>query len=204
MAEFNSDIVNAFVNKQRIRTMNYHGSVTNTTFSNDESWASGDIGSIVYLTLVPYGAVLRSIKFSLNVATTADTSDDLAFTVGIAGIEPDRTFTAIKDDLITVAAAVRPADSINEILPASLWGQTLYQQLCDSNAPYTPIDAFAPYRNGEYGKNTEYGVLYFKSTTKMTTVTKTLRVSIDWVDPSPSETTKINKVINTINARDAA
>lgn len=194
----NSDIVSAFVNKQRIRTMNYHGSMTNTTILNGDSWASGDAGSTVYLTLVPFGAVLKSIKFSLNKATTTGSTDDLNFTIGIAGINPDRTFTSIKSDLITVAEAARAADSINEILPASLWGETLYQQLCSGSAPYTPIDNFKPY------KDNEYGVLYFVTTEEMATATTTLRVSIDWVDPSPSETTKINKVINTINARTAA
>ena len=194
----NSDIVDAFVNKLRIRTMNYHGSVTISTIANSSKWASGDIGSIIYLALVPFGAVLKSIKFAVSKETTTGGSDDLNFTVGIAGINPDRTFTAIKDDLITVPEAARPASSINEILPASLWGQTLYQQLCDSNAPYTPIDAFAPYRDSKYG------VLYFKSTEAMSTETTDTCVNIEWVDPSPSETPKIHNYINTINARTAA
>lgn len=189
----NSDIVTAFVNKQRIRTMNYHGSVTNTVVVDTSTWASSDVDSILYLTLVPYGAVLKSIK----VAFSADHTE-LAYTVGIAGINPDRTLTAIKDDLITVDAPSEKVDAntILEQLPATLWGSTLYQQLCAPISPYTPIDAFKEY------KDNEYGVLFLKSTTANDDEIDGTMVSIDWVDPSPSETPKINKTINVLNARE--
>lgn len=193
MAVLNSDIVGAYVNKQRIRTMNYHGSVTNTVVVDANSWASSEVGSILYLTLVPYGAVLKSFKIAFSVAT----DNTLAYTVGIAGINPDRTFTEIKDDLITVPAAVGTV-APTELLPATLWGSTLYQQLCTAAAPYTPIDAFKEY------KDNEYGVLFLKSTAISTSAVQGTMVSIDWVDPSPSETPKINKTINVLNARDAA
>ena len=191
----NSDIVGAYVNKQRIRTMNYHGSLTNTVVVDANSWGSSDAGSVLYLTLVPYGAVLKSIKVAFSASHT-----QLAYTVGIAGINPDRTFTEIKDDLITVSApsAETAENTILEQLPATLWGSTLYQQLCTAAAPYTPIDAFKEY------KDNEYGVLYLKSTAANTTAVAGTMVSIDWVDPSPSETPKINKTINVLNARDAA
>lgn len=191
----NSDIVTAFVNKQRIRTMNYHGSVTNTVVVDASTWASSDVGSILYLTLVPYGAVLKSIKVAFSEDHT-----QLAYTVGIAGINSDRTLTAIKDDLITVDApsGVIAANTILEKLPATLWGSTLYQQLCASDAPYKPIDAFKDY------KDNEYGVLFLKSTTANTGAINGTMVSIDWVDPSPSETPKINKTINVLNSREAA
>lgn len=195
MATLNSDIVGAYVNKQRIRTMNYHGSVTNTVVVDANSWGSSEVGSILYLTLVPYGAVLKSIKVAFSASHT-----QLAYTVGIAGINPDRTFTVIKDDLITVAAPASEiaANTIIEQLPATLWGSTLYQQLCATAAPYKPIDAFKEY------KDNEYGVLYLKSTTANTAAINGTMVSIDWVDPSPSETPKINKTINVLNAREAA
>ena len=191
----NSDIVDAYVNKQRIRTMNYHGSVTNTVVVDANNWGSSDAGSILYLTLVPYGAVLKSIKVAFSAAHT-----QLAYKIGIAGINPDRTFTEIKDDLITVSApsAETAENTILEQLPATLWGSTLYQQLCAGAAPYTPIDAFKEY------KDNEYGVLFLKSTTANTAAIAGTMVSIDWVDPSPSETPKINKTINVLNARDAA
>lgn len=192
-AVINSDIVGAYVNKQRIRTMNYHGSVTNTVVVDANSWGSSEVGSILYLTLVPYGAVLKSFKIAFSVAT----ANTLAYTVGIAGINPDRTFTEIKDDLIPVAAAVGTV-APTELLPATLWGSTLYQQLCGVAAPYTPIDAFKEY------KDNEYGVLFLKSTAASTSEVPGTMVSIDWVDPSPSETPKINKTINVLNARDAA
>lgn len=197
MAEvtLNSDIVGAYVNKQRIRTMNYHGSLTNTVVVDANSWGSSEAGSILYLTLVPYGAVLKSIKVAFSAAHT-----QLAYKVGIAGINPDRTFTAIKDDLITVAAPAGAiaANTILEQLPATLWGSTLYQQLCAQAAPYTPINAFKDY------KDNEYGVLFLKSTAANTAAVAGTMVSIDWVDPSPSETPKINKTINVLNAREAA
>lgn len=191
----NSDIVTAFVNKQRVRTMNYHGSVTNTVVVDANSWGSSDAGSILYLTLVPYGAVLKSIKVAFSAAHT-----QLAYKIGIAGINPDRTFTEIKDDLITVTAPTSAvgANTILEQLPATLWGSTLYQQLCAGAAPYNPIDAFKDY------KDNEYGVLFLKSTTANTAAVAGTMVSIDWVDPSPSETPKINKIINALNARSAA
>lgn len=196
MAEtLNSDIVTAFVNKQRIRTMNYHGSVTNTVVVDANSWGSSAAGSILYLTLVPYGAVLKSIKVAFSAAHT-----QLEYKIGIAGINPDRTFTEIKDDLIQVPvpASAIAANTILEQLPATLWGSTLYQQLCTAAAPYTPIDAFKEY------KDAEYGVLFLKSTTANTDPINGTMVSIDWVDPSPSETPKINKTINVLNAREAA
>ncbi len=191
----NSDIVGAYVNKQRIRTMNYHGSVTNTVVVDANSWASSEAESVLYLTLVPYGAVLKSIKVAFSATHT-----QLAYKIGIAGINPDRTFTAIKDDLITVdaPASAIAANTILEQLPATLWGSTLYQQLCAAAAPYTPIDAFKEY------KDNEYGVLFLKSTTANTDEINGTMVSIDWVDPSPSETPKINKTINVLNAREAA
>lgn len=190
----NSDIVTAFVNKQRIRTMNYHGSVTNTVVVDASTWASSDADSVLYLTLVPYGAVLKSIKVAFSEEHT-----ELAYKVGIAGINSDRTLTPIKD-LITVAApsTAVAANTILEQLPATLWGSTLYQQLCASAAPYKPIDEFKEY------KDNEYGVLYLKSTTKNTAAINGTMVSIDWVDPSPSETPKINKTINVLNSREAA
>ena len=194
----NGDSVSAFKNRQRVRTMNYHGSLTTTVVTNGDSWGSGTNGDILYLTLVPFGAVLKSIKVSFDA-----THQQLAYKVGIAGINPDRTLTEIKDNLVTVAApsgAVQ-GGTIKEILPATSWWKTLYQQLCNG---YTPIDAFAPYKNGEYGKNSEYGVLYFKLTAKNTGALATVRVAIDWVDPSPSETPKINRRFGAINARDAA
>ena len=191
----NSDIVAAFVNKQRVRTMNYHGSVTNTVVVDANSWGSSDAGSILYLTLVPYGAVLKSIKVAFSAAHT-----ELAYKIGIAGINPDRTFTEIKDDLITVAApaGATAANTVIERLPATLWGSTIYQQLCAGAAPYAPIAAFKEY------KDNEYGVLFLKSTTKNTAAVAGTMVSIDWVDPSPSEAPKINKTINVLNARNAA
>ena len=190
MAVLNSDIISAYVNKQRIRTMNYHGSVTNTVVVDANSWGSSEVDSILYLTLVPYGAVLKSFKIAFSAAT-----ENMEYTVGIAGINPDRTFTEIKDNLFNATVGtVAPT----EILPATLWGSTLYQQLCTAAAPYTPIDAFKEY------KDNEYGVLFLKSTAASTTAVAGTMVSIDWVDPSPSETPKINKTINVLNAREAA
>lgn len=191
----NSDIVSAFINKQRVRTMNYHGSLTNTVVVDANSWGSSDAGSILYLTLVPFGAVLKSIKVAFSAQHT-----QLAYKIGIAGINPDRTFTEIKDDLITVTApgAAVAANTVLEQLPATLWGATLYQQLCANISPYAPIATFKEY------KDAEYGVLFLKSTTANTAAVAGTMVSIDWVDPSPSETPKINKTIHVINARSAA
>ena len=58
-------------------------------------------------------------------------------------------------------------------------------------------------RKKEY-KDAEYGVLFLKSTTANTDPINGTMVSIDWVDPSPSETPKINKTINVLYAREAA
>lgn len=188
-----SNIVDAYVNRQRIRTMNYHGSPTYTTVIDNNSWGSSDAGSILYLTLIPYGAVINTMQIAFSGAKT-----ELAFTLGIAGINPDRTFTAIKDDLLTYAAFNQNANVASDLGFSQKWGNTIYQQLCAEAAPYTPIAAFKPY------KDNEFGVLYLKSTIKNTAALVTTRFKISWIDPVPSGAPRIHTTINTLNPREAA
>lgn len=177
----NSDLVQTFVNKQRLRTMNYRGSVLTTVVEDSNSWASSDANSYLYLTLVPYSAALRSIKVCFASATT-----ELVYKVGIAGINPDFSFTDIKDDLFSVPAAATAANIVKEIVPATLWGKTIYQQLCegDYNLPSEAFDKYSESR---------YGVLFLKSTTKNTAAVQTIRANIEWVEGAPSEAPLISK-----------
>ncbi len=123
----NSDLITAYRNKERIRTMNYRGSLLNTTVTDTSTWAKKDVNSILYLTLIPFSASIKSIQVSFNAAITAGT---LSYSVGFAGINPDQSFTVIKDNWITVPAKARTANLIEEIVPADLWDKTIYQQLC--------------------------------------------------------------------------
>lgn len=180
----NSDLITAYRNKERIRTMNYRGSLLNTTVTDTSTWAKKDVNSILYLTLIPFSASIKSIQVSFNAAITADT---LSYSVGFAGINPDQSFTVIKDDWITVPAKERAANLIEEIVPADLWDKTIYQQLC-AGEHSLPITEFEKY------SNTKYGVLFFKVLAAETTTNPTdIRVNISFVEGSPSEAPLINK-----------
>lgn len=180
----NSDLITAYKKKQRVRTMNYRGSLLNTTVTDKSTWAKKDVGSILYLTLIPFSASIKSILVSFNTAISAGA---VSYSVGIAGINSDQSFTAIKNDLITVAAGVRTAKLKEEIVPAELWDKTIYQQLCEGEHNL-PIEAFKKY------SNTKYGVLFFKLITpEGTTNPANISVNISFVEGSPSEA-PLNKI----------
>ncbi len=180
----NSDLVTAYKNKERIRTMNYRGSLLNTTVTDTSTWAKKDANSILYLTLIPFSASIKSIRVSFN----AEISDDqLSYSVGFAGINPDQSFTEIKDNWITVPAKGREANLIEEIVSADLWDKTIYQQLCEG-VHNLPIEKFKKY------SNTKYGVLFFKLIAKENAYNPTdTRVNISFVEGSPSEAPLVSK-----------
>ena len=181
----NSDLVQAYVDKKRLRTQNYRGSILNTVVEDTNAWGSSDNGSYLYLTLVPYSAALKSLKVGFG-----SDRNQLAYTLGIAGINTDSSFTDIKVDLVTVAAAGADvaAGTFSELVTPSLWGKTIYQQLCDANG--NPIEAFE-----KYSKN-RYGVLFLKSTAKNTGAIANTYVNLEWVEGTPSEAPLISKTFS--------
>lgn len=190
----NSNIVKAFIDHRRIRTMNHRGSLLNTSVRDDNTWGSSDANSVLYLTPIPFGASIKSLSLAYSDKTT-----ELAFKVGIAGIEPDGTFTVIKDDLLTCPAKEQEANTWLNVWTPELTNQTLYQMLCDTTAPYLPIAAFEPY------KRNEQGILFLKSTAKNNSAElKTTYAQLSWVDLSTSESPRINTSFSVLKAREAA
>lgn len=181
MATHNSNIMQAYADEKRIRTMNYHGTVTTTTCSipaEDGAWARA-VGDIVYLTLVPFGAIFGSAKMVF----TAATDDTFAYTIGIAGINPDGSFTPIQD-LFVVGAAVREANTEQQLVAPAFWEKTIYQALYDNNTKKL-IEAFEPYADKPLG------VLYAKCTA-VNNVALPFTLNMEWVDPNPSSSPLIS------------
>lgn len=183
MATYNSNIMQAYADEKRIRTMNYHGTVTTTTCSitgDAGNWAKTP-GDIVYLTLVPFGAIFGSAKMVFSDAT----DDTFRYAIGIAGINPDGSFTAIQD-LFDITAKVREADEEQQLVTAPYWELTIYQALCETVNTFTkPKAAFEPYADKPLG------VLYAKCTA-LNADPLPFRLNMEWVDPNPSSSPLIS------------
>ncbi len=171
----NSELITAYINKQRTRTMNYRGSMLCTSIEAKTTVTKDDVGSIFNIALMPYTATLKHFEFAFDTAIK-----ELAFTIGIAGINRDNTFTEIKSDLLTWEASEKGALVHTEIVDGTVRVKTIYEQLC-SGDPILPIDAFGPYVKDKYG------VLYLKTTTQETTNSPTqISINIEYVEASPS------------------
>lgn len=193
----NSDIVDTFVNKNRIRTMNYRGSLINTTcIVSSAVTANTD----AYLMLIPYGASIKNIK----ICVSSDIEANTIFSFYMHGINADRSFTVItapENDatahvILSHTLTATNANTIIDINAAPLWGQTIYQKLCYNETNSTQLLA-AQEGFKEY-KDTAIGILSIRSSAALTVNNGwTLTCSINWVDPSPSETPLIHKVFST-------
>ncbi len=184
-----SDLITAYKNKQRVRTMNYRGSLLSTTAVNNETWAKKEAGSRLYLALVPFSASIKDIEVAFNAALTANR---LKFKIGIAGVNQnmsstsDQMFTPIKGDLFTRTIITTTAYYPHQAWSPGYWGKTLYELLCDEHGK--PIEAFEKY------SNTKYGVLYLEIVTpEDTTNPRDTYVLINYVEGAPSEA-PLNKI----------
>lgn len=175
----NSELIDAYMNKQRVRTLNYRGSLLCTSIEKNDIGdivKTGNVGSILYLTLIPFTATIKHFEFTFNTAI-----NELAFGIGIAGINRDKTFTEIKDDILTWGASNHGANIFAEISDGSIRVKTLYELLCTKDQYKLPIDEFSPYAKDKYG------VLYLKTTTKeLTNNPDQISVNLEYVEASPS------------------
>ena len=184
MATHNSNIMQAYADEKRIRTMNYHGTVTTTTCSitaADGVWAT-TVGDIVYLTLVPFGAIFGSAKMVFSAATIAA----FKYTIGIAGINPDGSFTPIADIILNITPGVKAANTEQQLVAPAFWEQTIYQALCENNGGFfKPQAEFEPYADKPLG------VLYAKCTAANDAALPFI-LNMEWVDPNPSSSPLIS------------
>lgn len=176
-----SNLITAYKEKKRVRTTTYRGSMlTTTTRITNSSFPGDEVGSILYLTLMPFGASLKYIQylFSANLSATA-----LRLNMGIAGINQDGSFTKIKDDIgLGTIEPIGAANIIHNLSCLNISDKTIYELLCENRDGYqVPIAKFEPYTK------TKYGVLYFISTAKNNDALNTdLVMKLQFVEGSPS------------------
>lgn len=177
-----SNLITAYKEKKRVRTTTYRGSMlTTTTRITNSSFPTDDVGSIMYLTLIPFGASLKYIQymFSANLEGSA-----LRLNMGIAGINQDGSFTKIKDNI--GLGEINPTGNVvsHGLSCLNICDKTIYELLCEEKDGYqVPIATFEPYAK------TKYGVLYFISTAQHVTqdpLSTNLVMKLQFVEGSPS------------------
>lgn len=192
----NTIFVDAFGKHQRIRTTNFRGSTLYTSVHTEKlmdethDWPNADQNSILYVCLVPFTCSIKEIAVTAKEAITA-----LKLNVGVAGINPDGSFTVIKDDIIDNVGGTPEAKTKQSVWDYTLNSKTLYEMLHNNQKP---IEAFKKYVDDKYG------VLFFKIRTRepvMATdenaanvITET-NIDIQWVEQSPSATSNLSVVI---------
>ena len=175
-------IVKKYLESKRMRTLNYRGSLLDTAIHIDDLHGWGqNVGDILYVTVVPFAACMKSIRVSFGGNT-----DSLAYRIGIAGIDSEDNIIPIKDNLMRARAQQSTAGDIREVLDSGWWNQCIYQKLFatipnSSPTKNRPIEAFEPFVNDHYG------VLYFKTTATNRTDLENISVNIRWVEASLSE-----------------
>lgn len=186
----NSDFVDAIKKQKSIRTQNYRGSLLHTSIHTHDlnvvgasDWEKADVNSILYFCHIPFSASIKEITLATDTA-----QNELAFRVGIAGINKDGTFTSIRDDLIARNAEETSALVKKTVWPADLNCITLFELLHDDNG--LPIEAFKPYVNDREG------VLFFKLTAKEATTTpRNSYIEVEFVEASPSASSLLSAIV---------
>lgn len=142
MANVNSDLMRSFVEKKRIRQMNYRGTVVSTV-ANIETGATGT-GDIIYLCPIPYKSMIRSIH------------------VLGSGVILENTLInvyALNADGVTIGAKVNTKDFVKmgattanvsvDVSNRAIRSNTVYTHCCGTDGK--PNSAFAPYAEGNLG-----------------------------------------------------
>ena len=176
-----SDLITAYKNKQRVRTMNSAGSVICTTATDTNVFLNKDKDSVLHVALIPVSAVIHRIIISFSEAIAANKG---IINIGFYGIHKrSQDLVEIKKDVETnVALSERSAV---DIIPTIMFGKTVYEILCSNG---TPIEQFEPF------KDSEYLVLSFTIVTKNEGSTPTnTNVQVLYTHGAPS-TTSLTKL----------
>ncbi len=142
-----SDLITAYKNKQRVRTMNSNGSVICTTALDNNEFINKDNGSVLHVALIPVSAVIHSINvvFSAAIQSTKGVVQ-----IGFYGIHKHSgDFVLIKKDVVDDASfADLETETYKNIWPRTLLGKTVYEMLCNGN-PSKPIETFEQFKDCE-------------------------------------------------------
>lgn len=164
-----SDIANMFLAQKRTKIQTYRGSLLNTSIHSDnaDQWCMGKAGSVLYLAPISYNASINSfrIAFTHNVK-------ELEFSVGICGINRDRSFSLISPNVIGTVTGATFGGTIREILLGSRWGKTIGELLNIYSK-----NEFKIYENSKYGM-----LVLVLTRQEITNSPKGVHVSIDYVD----------------------
>lgn len=145
MANVNSDLMRSFVEKKRIRQMNYRGTVISTV-ANITTTTTGNTAAedIIYLCPIPYRSMIRSIHVLGDKVIPADTFINVY---------------ALNADGVTIGAKVNTKDFIKmglttvnvsvDVSNRAIRSNTVYTHCCGTDGK--PNSVFAPYAEGNLG-----------------------------------------------------
>lgn len=143
MANVNSDLMCSFVEKKRIRQMNYRGTVVSTVanISITSATASTDI---IYLCPIPYRSMIRSIHVLGDKIIPEDTLINVY---------------ALKEDGVTIGAKVNTKEFVKmeatvanasvDVSNRAIRSNTVYIHCCGTDDK--PNSVFTPYAESKLG-----------------------------------------------------
>lgn len=170
--EYITDIADAFLNKKRIRTQSYRGSLLVTTCNVKDAIISSS--NKIIIAPISYTSSIKSIK----VATPA--SPIININIGILGEDKQ----VISNNAFGENIPLLATTSWQELLAPAFSTETIYERLHD-----TAESTFEKYKNNRYGlvyinantENAGFASLYFK---------------LQYVDGAPSDAPLNSKTID--------
>lgn len=144
-----SDLITAYKNKQRVRTMNAAGSMICTTTVDRNTFLKQEADSVLYVALIPTSAVIHAI----NIACSADITEATGLlNIGFYGIHKHSgDFVEIKTNALTATGlGGLTAGHYMNIMPISGIGLTVYEMLCTTvQGVKKPSPEFEPFADCE-------------------------------------------------------
>lgn len=178
-----TDIIRAYKNNQRVRSMNSAGTMICVSAKNSDTFINKDNGSKLHVALIPVSAIIDHIEMCFSDSISASKG---ILQIGFYGINQAGDFVEIKKDALgEIELGSLAADTYKAMTPSiQTFGKTVYELLCETvNGHITPLETFKPFANRENI------VLSFTVKTKNdTTNPQTCCISVVYMNGAPSTT----------------
>ena len=182
-----SDLITAYKNKQRVRSMNSGGTLLCSYATNTDTFMNKDNGSVLHVSLIPVSSIIDHIDICFSDKITDEQG---ILSIGFYGINQSGDFVDIQKDAFGAIklGGLDAGESFTIIPKHQNFGKTVYETLCNNNIP---IEKFEPF------KNCENVVLSFTIQTKNdTTNPQTCLISVRYINGSPSTTSLTSLTID--------
>lgn len=180
-----TDITQAFLNKKKIRTQSYRGSLLVTTCMTTTE-AFGTVDNNIIITPLSYAASVKSISMY------CEKNIDARINVGMARVEGNDIVYISKNMFGYYTMDLQTSVKSSELLSLKFSTSTLYEHVYKY---YKENDKLAEW---EKCKNQKYGLLLFNTeiaSTRNANASNNVVVEVQYVEGAPSDAPLITKII---------